>query len=184
MVGRTRRMEMGFRRAFDRALGRAPVTASTRIAIVALVASLAGCSVIGDISGAVAGIAAGPPRRTLLSASRRSHGQGGMDSAGKYVSRSANETSTTQSPPPSGRRMSARRDRGRSISGDRRRPRRSTRRARDPESSLAMCKEVVFSVVETSDPPASPAGSGRRYAATARGGPGRSRAAVDRGNTG
>jgi hypothetical protein len=151
-------MEMGFRRAFDRAVGRAPVSASTRIAILALAASLSGCSVIGDISGAVAAIATGAATANpIVGIGVGVAVKAGMDTAGKHVSRSrkrnehdAIAAAVAEAGVGETRPWSV----DQRVTGD---AHGEVRVVRVIESSLAVCKEVVFSVVETSDEPASPA---------------------------
>jgi hypothetical protein len=134
------------------------VTASTRIAILALAASLAGCSVIGDISGAVAGIATGAATANpIVGIGVGVAVKAGMDTAGKYVSRSrkrhehdAIAAAVAETGVGETRSWSV----DQRVTGD---AHGEVRVVRLIESSLAVCKEVVFSVVETKDQRASPA---------------------------
>ena len=134
------------------------MTAATPLAIVALAASLAGCSVIGDISGAVAGIAAGAATANpLVGIGVGVSVKAGMDTAGKYVSRSrkrneheAIAAAVAETGVGETRSWSVQQR----VTGD---AHGEVRVVRLIESSLAVCKEVVFSVVEINDEGASPA---------------------------
>ena len=134
------------------------MTASARIALVALAASLAGCSVIGDISGAVAGLATGAATANpVVGIGVGVTVKAGMDAAGKYVSRSrkrneheAIAAAVAETGVGETRSWSVHQR----VTGD---AHGEVRVVRVIESSLAVCKEAVFSVVETSDRRASPA---------------------------
>lgn len=134
------------------------MTGAARFALLALAALLAGCAVVGDISGAVAGLASGaitgnPGVGIAVGVAVKA----GADTAGKYFSRSrkrnehdaiaaavaeigVGETRSWAVNP--------------RVAGD---AYGEVRVVRVIDSSLTVCKEVVFSVLEGRDERAAPA---------------------------
>ena len=123
--------------------------AALRLGALALASSLAGCSVVGDVTGAVAGILTGAiTANPAIGIGVGVAVKAGADSAGKYISRTrrrgehdaiaaaAAETGVGETRPWAVDQR---------VTGD---AYGEVRVIRVIETPLALCKEVAFSVVE------------------------------------